>query len=254
MFNNFNNLAKSLYFSILVFIFKGLILGYKHFSLSLWDCNTLYQDSCKWYLIFAFPPQAHIAKPYTSTQFLLIRRVCKEDIFPEVKKLWRGDDTRKSIFPGSREQGRRERAQNPREMHDNGYVGGRVIQFPAVSRLQSRTGKRGQSRGTVTGTRLWPVSSGLIPRQNNPANLISTSPTSLRRPNSPLYVTGTLEGLGPRRRRPCARNPFTIVGRAGIAILHALWPALDGSVFGTRSSSHPRDDDTVIFSRRRNMR
>lgn len=135
--------------------------------------------------MFASPPQAHIAKPYEHA-ILLIFRVRKEDIFPEVEKLRRGGDAKGSIFPGSREQGRRERAQNPRERHDNEYAG--VIQFPAVSRLQSRTGKRGQSRGSVTGTRLWPVSSGLISRQNNPANLISTSPTSLRRPNSPLTL------------------------------------------------------------------
>jgi len=70
-----------------------------------------------------------------------------------------------------------------------------VNQFPAISRLRSRAA--GVSRvgygNTATG---WPVSSGLISRQDNPANLISTSPTSLDDP-IPRF-TGTLEGgLGP---------------------------------------------------------
>lgn len=56
-----------------------------------------------------------------------------------------------------------------------------MIQFPAISGLRSRAA--GVSRvgygNVATG---WPVSSGLISRQDNPANLISTSSSSLGDP------------------------------------------------------------------------
>lgn len=68
----------------------------------------------------------------------------------------------------------------------------------------------------------------------------------------PVYVTGTLEGLVPVADVLVLEIHFHRRARRDRYL--PWWPALGGRVFGTRRFSYPRDDDTVIFLHRRNVR
>lgn len=98
--------------------------------------------------------------------------------------------TRRGIFFWDRARARPARARVKPSGETRQLVhGGGWSSFPGGIQVTKSCTSEGVSHGVRdTGTRLWPVSSGLISRQDNPANLISTSPTSLRRPNSPLTL------------------------------------------------------------------
>lgn len=112
----------------------------------------------------------HRADTRPKIRALLKPSVRKNDTFHPRWKC--GGDRSRS--PGTAESKAGGDALLPRE---HGYTRTGVIQFPAISGLRSRaTGVSCVGYGNAaTG---WPVSSGLISRQDNPANLISTSPAS----------------------------------------------------------------------------
>jgi len=98
-------------------------------------------------------------------------------------------------------EGAQPRGRNARR-HGHG-----VIQFPVISGLRAvgRVQPGVSLVGYGNAAAGWPVSSGLISRQDNPANLISTWPTSLGDPIPRLRERS--KDSAPRR--PCARNPFS---------------------------------------------
>lgn len=190
----FNSLAKSSYFSTLVFIFKGLILGYKRFSLSLWDCNTLYQDSYKWYLIFASSPQAYIAKSYKYA-ILLILRVCKckEDLSwgKVMARGWRKGKYFSGIAGARPARARAKPSGDARQRVCGGDpVSGGIQVTKSYRQKRSVTGF-GYGNAAVACIER-PDSATEQPGQPDFNFADLTSATQF-----PAYVTGTLEGLGP---------------------------------------------------------
>lgn len=142
----------------------------------------------------------HIPRNHTSTRPLLSFAWIRRIFFPVM--------TRREVLFWARKEARPAgaRTKPSGERHDNEHTG--VIQFPAVSRLQSRTGK-----GVSHGVRLRERGCGLYRATRFRDR--TTRPTwfQLRRPHFgdpiPRLRYGNARRTRPRCRHPCARNPFS---------------------------------------------